>query len=182
MVKEVKKEECLDKKEGCWMCDEEDVKFIDKKCVRKNRIIDESDKYYVIVPQDPLLYCHIMILLKGKHRENLTDAKINDLNALNKAVSKWTDILKKSVKDCRNVFLTCLCDSEKVHLHYHLFPVSNKEKIIRGHGHQWLGAHETIIDNKPLKKCKGKEKKKRIEYIHKMVHFLIKKRKKLYDY
>jgi len=161
------------------MCDEEQVRFINKEFSSDERMIDDSQDYYVIVPKDPLLFGHIMIIFKH-HCENLMHAKEEHLQVLNKAVIKWTNVLSKSFEDCRNVFLTCLCDSEKVHLHYHLFPVSNKDKIIRGHGHQWLGAHETISDMKRFDECSLEEKKSRVKYIMEIVEFL-KEKAKIYS-
>lgn len=168
----------MDKKEDCWMCDEKELTFIDKNFSSEKRMVDDSRNYYVIVPKDPLLFGHIMIVLKY-HRKNLMYADEMHLQMLNEGVSKWTNILKNSFKDCRNIFLTCLCDSDRVHLHYHLFPVLEKEKHVRGYGHQWLGAHESISDMKRFDLCTPREKKERIAIIKKMVTFLEEKKSKM---
>jgi len=166
---------------NCWMCDEDKVKEILCPNVDLNktpRIVDENENYYVIVPDNPLLRGHILIIRRwnnNKHHLNLTEADEYDFSVLNKAVKKWTQILKKAIPDCRNVFLTCLCDSKKVHLHYHLFPVSEQEKPYYGQGHEWLGN----LENKGIQFGSLTEsgKKARCKEIKEMVNLLDKAKK-----
>lgn len=139
-------------------------------------MVDDSQNYYVVVPKDPLLFGHVMNVLKH-HRENLMYADEIHLQMLNEGVLKWTKILKKSFKDCRNVFLTCLCDSDGGHLHYYLFPVRQKEKHLRGHGHQWLEAHEAISDMKRFDLC-TRQGKKGLKLLTRWLKFLKRKKAK----
>ena len=62
----------LSKKKECWMCNKEKYTFLDKKEVPINRVLEdkESKDYYVVVPRDPHLFGHILIVLR-KHINSL---------------------------------------------------------------------------------------------------------------
>lgn len=140
------------------------------------RLIDESKEYYVIVPSNPHLFGHILIVLK-KHCENLMSVELKDLNILNEAVKKWSLIFSKAFDDCTRVYLACLNDEG--HLHYHLFPIRDKEKPDKeGHALKWLGNLEECTDKKPFEMSSKAEKIARGEYIKEMVLFFKKQKKK----
>jgi len=164
------------RKKDCWMCKKSEYRILDKE-VRIKRILDEDKDCYIIVPRDPLIFGHVLIVLK-KHRNTLKDAILDELNLLNKQVLKWSKILTEAFDDCKNVYLTCLNDEH--HLHYHLFPVRDKEKPGCGCGHKWLGDHEGRISKKLFENCCKAEKESRGAYIRKTVKFL-KKQKRLFE-
>jgi diadenosine tetraphosphate (Ap4A) HIT family hydrolase len=162
-----------DRKKSCWMCDEKRYSYLDEDYPIQRIIDNASDDYYVVVPKNPHVFGHILIVLK-QHRRSLADATVDELNKLNEAVDKWSKILSKAFDDCGRVYFACLNDEG--HLHYHLLPVRDKEKPYCGHGLKWLGDLEEISDNKPFDKCGPQEKEARAAYIKSMVEFLSKRR------
>lgn len=168
-------------KKKCWMCDRNQYAVLDKNDAPVDRLLDECHEYYVIVPRNPHVWCHIMVVLK-KHCEGLVEAQKKDLETLIEPVHKWTKIISQGLK-CDRVYLACLCDSPRRqrHLHYHLLPVQKKEKVYFGHGFQWLGLHEYQSGLKPFDKCRNYEKKDREEYIKSMVKFLKEEKAKKYE-
>ena len=160
----------------CWMCDSR--KYTPLENTRIRRLLEDNDKdgYYVVIPQDPHVWCHILIVLKkeyGGHGKGLVEAEEDDLKALIGPVFKWKNILKKALK-CERVYLVCLCDDEphKCHLHYHLIPVQKEQKTYVGGGLQWLGCLEYRSDMMPFDKCCANEKEARGKYIESMFDFL----------
>jgi len=157
------------------MCDRKKYEIVGED-VPVNRLVDEKDRYYVIVPRDPHVWCHIMIVLK-KHREGLVKAQKMDLEALIEPVHNWTKILSRD-PECDRVYLACLCDAEpgERHLHYHLIPVWKNQKVYFGHGLQWLGHLECRTEMMRFDKCSVSGRKARGKHIESMVTLLKEKR------
>ena len=167
--------ECDVGKSGCWMCKEDEYRILDKE-VPVERILEEDKGYYIVIPRDPHIFGHVLIVLR-KHLNSLTDATICDLNLLNEPLLKWSKILSNAFDDCKRVYLACLNDER--HVHYHLFPVRDKEKPYCGCGLKWLGEREERSSKKPFKDCSKPEKVARGAYIKKMFEFLKDEAKKI---
>lgn len=169
----------MPKAKKCYMCDPNQYKVVDTN-VSIDRLLEDKEKYYVIIPREPQLFCHLLIVLKadpktGKYRRGLVAANRSDLTVLIEPVIKWTKILRCAIKDCDRVYLACI--SDRPHLHYHLFPVRKKDKPKPGSGLKWLGDREACTEMKRFDQCSLSEKQARGEYIRSIFKFLKKAEK-----
>ena len=161
---------------GCWMCDPEQYENLSPNCDRKiERLVDQDNRTYVIVPQESHVRHHLLIVLKaqkGKHKRGLMECKNSDLLHLSKTLFKWCSILKEQFR-YDTVYAGCY--SDEGHVHFHLIPFRYKhDKGYSGFAMAWLAEKEGKSAASPFGKMSQHGKFKRLLEIRKIVKELLK--------
>ncbi|MFB3888349.1 MAG: HIT family protein [Candidatus Bathyarchaeia archaeon] len=146
------------KKEGCILCFPTDkIKGI----LRGYEYNEQSQQPYVFVPREPEAFGHC-IVAAGKHYTDMSDERISrDTKQLTEMISIINNIcvkmkkhLKSNGKACEKVYVSTLCETPEMHLHFHLIPrFEGDRKGFRGllekelDGTRWM-IKESIKENK----------------------------------
>jgi diadenosine tetraphosphate (Ap4A) HIT family hydrolase len=170
-----------DMSKNCWMCAPKEYRYLKcskEKCNKHkvDRLIDENEHCYVVVPSDPLFRHHIMIVLKKRnkeHKKNLIECTKIEITQMGEMIAKWCGIFKRMKYD--TVYSGCFSDSG--HVHTHLYPFNFEiDKIYKGNAISWLSCKERTISEVKFEKLSHDDQVKRIELIRKIVKTLVEHR------
>jgi diadenosine tetraphosphate (Ap4A) HIT family hydrolase len=156
----------------CWMCNPEEYKWASHADEPVNRLLDEDEYTFVVVPLHSHVRHHLLVVLKrtgDSHKCGLIDCNANDLQALAIMTAKWCSILKTMHYDT----IYSGCYSDEGHMHYHLIPFSfEKDKGFKSHALQWLGCKEMVSDTRAWHKLDDAGKVARLTEIRDVVNEL----------
>ena len=150
-----------DMKTKCWMCDREQYMYTEVLGFRVNKVIYENSDVYVMVPHDPHVRHHVMVVLK-KHRDGLINCREEDLRAMLAAIVKCNPAFKRLGYD--TVYTGVFSDNG--HMHFHLFPLRwFEDKRWMGEALQWLAHRERESDENAFISLTDEAKLVRLERI-----------------
>ena len=92
-----------------------------------HRIINQNNGWYAFVPQDAEIFGHVIVTVeKPCLREIISnDKEITEvLRRMSKGIKLMADVLSQ-IENVQRIYIAMLGESEKVHMHYHLFPRYN---------------------------------------------------------
>ena len=148
----------------CW-CDPTKYPYVSRD-QPVNRLVDEDNFTYVIVPRESHVKHHLLVFLKaneGKHKKGLIDCTEQDLIHLGRTIAGWCRILKEHL-GYNTVYSGCYSDAG--HVHFHLLPLKRPEDKPRdGNAMQWLAEKESASDRNKFDKMTDAQKTVRLEEI-----------------
>jgi len=88
-----------------------------------------SVKPWVFVPREPEAFGHLVVA-SGKHYADISDEKLTTdrkysgqiISLINKLSVKMRKELEYEGRKCEKVYVSTLCETENMHLHFHLIP------------------------------------------------------------
>lgn len=130
---------------SCWMCERKQYQYLELQTESAvERLVDEDNNCYVIVPWNSVVKHHVLVVLK-KHKKGLIECEPWDLTLLGIMIAKWCRIFKSMGYD--TVYSGCYSDNG--HIHYHLYPiVFARDKKENGGAIQWLAQREAWADGR----------------------------------
>lgn len=114
------------KKEGCILCyPEGEIKNI----LKGYEYDKERLTPWVFIPREPEAFGHL-IVAAGKHYTDISDEKLAKdtdhlgqiMRLINELCLKMRKCLRFEGRICERVYVSTLCETENMHLHFHLIP------------------------------------------------------------
>lgn len=88
------------------------------------RVTDQGNAWYAFVPQEPEIFGHVIVTVeKPCIREIISNDKeiTKVLQRMSIGIKSMADVLSR-IENVQRIYIAMLGESEKVHMHYHLFP------------------------------------------------------------
>ena len=157
----------------CWLCDPDKYEWVEHNGDRVQRLVDEDNLTFVVVPQHSHVRHHLLVVLKRSmngHKRGLIDCNADDLKAMAEPIHKWCLVFRRMGYD--TVYSGCYSDAG--HVHYHLIPFKFVDaKGFRGSAMQWLGCREMFSDQRSWDRLDNKHKAARVREIASVAQELI---------
>ena len=154
----------------CWLCDASKYKTLGHNGHVVDRMLEEDDNTYVVVPRHSHVRYHLLVVLKKKpneqHKQGLIMCSVEDQIAMAKTCARWCEVLKGMEYD--TVYSGCY--SDEGHAHYHLIPfMFGEAKGFSGSAMQWLGYREMFSDKHAWQHLSGDRRSARLKEIESVV-------------